>query len=88
MNGNQPATTVIRNASWVIAWDEKAGRDVFIDGMKVVRDGTVLSIDLEATLDVLQEAQARSLCRTPEFDWAGRSADELAPMAPPFLETK
>ncbi|MCP3910985.1 MAG: amidohydrolase family protein [Actinomycetia bacterium] len=60
---------------------ERAVRDVYVGGQLVVRDGECLTIDLDAQLDVLQEAQARGMARVPELDWAGRSADELAPLA-------
>ena len=60
---------------------ERAVRDVYVDGRQVVRDGTCLTIDIDRELDALEAAQRRSVARVPELDWAGRSIDELAPMA-------
>ncbi|MCB1743467.1 MAG: amidohydrolase family protein [Gammaproteobacteria bacterium] len=59
---------------------DRAVDEVWVDGRCLVRGGTVLSMDLQASLGVLQDAQQRSLSRTRQLDWAGRSADELAPM--------
>jgi cytosine/adenosine deaminase-related metal-dependent hydrolase len=64
---------------------ERAVREVFVAGEQVVRDGRVVGIDLEAASAALQEAQARSLAGVPQADWAGRGADQLAPMALPML---
>ena len=42
-----------------------------------------LTIDLPAASAALEAAQARSLARTSTLDWAGRDADEMAPMVFP-----
>ncbi|MDW8443527.1 MAG: hypothetical protein RML45_03835 [Acetobacteraceae bacterium] len=44
-----------------------------------MRQGRVLTIDLEAAAAELEAAQARMLARVPERDRARRSIDELAP---------
>ena len=55
--------------------------DLFMQpGRKVVEDGRCLSIDLHEASTRLQEAQQRSLARTPSLDWAGRSDEEMSPM--------
>jgi 5-methylthioadenosine/S-adenosylhomocysteine deaminase len=66
--------------SLVFVATDRAIADVFVNGDQVVRDGEVLSIDMPAALEALQEAQARSFTTIPEMDWAGRTPDELAPM--------
>jgi len=78
----RPLREPLRSLLYVAA--ERAVRDVFVDGVQVVRDGRVLTIDLDSALAVAQEAQDAVLRKVPERDWAGRSADELAPMALPW----
>ena len=69
--------------SLVFSADDRAIRDVYVDGQCVVRDGEVLTIDVEAALDELAAAQARSLTTVPERDWAQRGIDDLSPMVYP-----
>jgi len=75
----RPLREPLRNL--IYCAQERAVRDVFIDGVQVVRDRECLTIDVESALDGLQAAQGRALARVPERDWAGRSIDEMAPMA-------
>jgi 5-methylthioadenosine/S-adenosylhomocysteine deaminase len=56
---------------------------VFVDGVQVVRDQKVLTIDDEAASAALDEAQQRGLSRIRQLDWAGRSAEEIAGSAFP-----
>ena len=65
---------------------DRAVRDVFVNGEQVVQDGKVTTIDYQAASEALDAAQKRSLKGVPNLDWAGRSADELAPMALPSLD--
>jgi hypothetical protein len=37
-------------------------------------------MDYTGASAILEDAQKRSLERTPSSDWGGRSADEMAPM--------
>ena len=59
---------------------ERAVRDVWVDGTRVVRDGALTTIDLQLESERLERAQKGMLEAVPKHDWAGRSADELAPM--------
>ena len=54
-------------------------RHVMIDGRLVQEDGRVLTVDEPAACARLQQAAERMWARIPEGDWAGRTADELAP---------
>jgi len=60
-----------------------AVRDVYVDGNLVVEDRKLLTLDHDDALDRLQEGQQRALARIPKHDWAGRSADEIAPFCLP-----
>jgi len=71
--------------SLIFVAGDRAVRDVFVDGAQVVSDGRVLTIDQQAASEALEEAQKRSLENVPSHDWAGRSADQLAPMALPEI---
>ena len=66
---------------------DRAVRDVYVDGEQVVADGKVLNIDLQAASEALEAAQQRSMAQVPDRDWAGRSAEELAPMVLPTAES-
>ena len=76
-----PLREPLRSLVYVAA--DRAVRDVYVDGHKVVADGRVLTIDYAAASAALEQAQRRSLARTATLDWAGRSADEMAPMVLP-----
>lgn len=68
-----PMRTLIYSA------DDRVIRDVWVDGVEVVKDGRVLTIDLEAATAALEKAQADVLKRVPEFDWANRPVETMAP---------
>lgn len=63
---------------------ERAVRDVYVDGVKVVGDGRVLTLDYGAAADNLDAAHRRALAEVPKLDWAGRDAAELAPLSLPL----
>lgn len=63
---------------------ERAIRDVYVDGRQVVRNGEVLTIDIEAALAELDAGQVRALPHVPERDWAGRTAEEMFPLSLPL----
>lgn len=80
-----PAMRPVRDPlrSLVYSAAERAVRSVFVDGVEIVRDGRMLTIDLEAAAAELEAAQARMLARVPERDRARRSIDALAPTVLP-----
>ena len=73
-----PLREPLRSLIFVAA--DRAVRDVYVDGEKVVADGKALNIDLQAVSEALEAAQKRSIEQVANRDWAGRSAEELAPM--------
>ena len=73
-----PLREPLRSLIFVAA--DRAVRDVYVDGEKVVADGKALNIDLQSVSEALEAAQKRSIEQVANRDWAGRSAEELAPM--------
>jgi cytosine/adenosine deaminase-related metal-dependent hydrolase len=59
---------------------------VWVNGRTVVEGGRVLGADEPAVFAALQAAGERMWPRMGEFDWAGRGADELSPLAVPPWE--
>jgi cytosine/adenosine deaminase-related metal-dependent hydrolase len=65
---------------------DRGVRDVFIDGERVVGDGEVLTIDYEDALDRCGDAQRSMLGQVQNFDYAGRSIDEMIPLSLPIRD--
>jgi len=78
-----PVREPIRNLIFVA--NDRAVRDVFVDGRQVVRDGEVQTIDHRAACEELAEVQARAIADIPGRDWAGRDADTLMPRVFPVM---
>ena len=76
---HEPVRSLIYSAS------ERAIRHVYVDGAQVVKDGKVLTIDVESATAGLVEGQRKRLRTVRERDWAGRDADGLSP---PVYATK
>jgi cytosine/adenosine deaminase-related metal-dependent hydrolase len=83
-----PAMRPVRDPlrSLVFSAAERAVRDVYVGGEQVVRDGRVLTLDRAGALDRLDGVRRRAEARVPERDWAGRSGEELSPLALPVME--
>ena len=67
--------------SLIYASAERAVRDVFIDGEQVVGNGKVLTLDMDDACQRAEEGQRRMMQRVPEFDYAGRSIDQITPLS-------
>ncbi len=80
-----PLREPLRSLLYVAA--DRAVRDVYVDGLRVVADGRALNIDYQAASEALEEAQLRSMREVPRLDWANRSADQLAPLVLPIWES-
>jgi len=74
-----PARDPLRSLVYTAA--ERAVRDVYVDGLKVVADRKVLTLDRRAAAVRLADAQRRMLEAVPTLDYARRSADEIAPLS-------
>jgi 5-methylthioadenosine/S-adenosylhomocysteine deaminase len=64
---------------------DRAVKDVYVAGRRVVADGTVTTLDHRGAAERLIEAQLRMMAKTSERDYRGRSADEIAPLTLPIV---
>jgi cytosine/adenosine deaminase-related metal-dependent hydrolase len=64
---------------------DRAVRDVYVDGRKVVGDGRVLTLDRAGALARLTEAQRRMEATVPQRDPRKRASAEIAPLSLPEL---
>jgi 5-methylthioadenosine/S-adenosylhomocysteine deaminase len=78
-----PARDPLRSLVYTAA--DRAVRDVFVDGVKVVENGRVLTLDRAGALAALTEAQRRMEGLVPERDYRRRSAAEIAPLSLPVM---
>ena len=63
---------------------DRAVRDVYVDGVKVLGDGRVLTLDQEEAAAHLTVAQQRIMDRVPARDYKGRTAHEVSPLTLPL----
>ncbi len=76
----QPSHDPMR--SLIYAAGDRAVRDVYVDGQKVVGDGEVLTMDFRQAALHLAEAQKRVTANATRQDWAHRPVEKIA--APTF----
>jgi cytosine/adenosine deaminase-related metal-dependent hydrolase len=62
---------------------DRAVKDVYVAGRRVVADGRVTTLDHAGACARLAEAQATMMALTPQRDYAKRSADQIAPLSLP-----
>jgi cytosine/adenosine deaminase-related metal-dependent hydrolase len=77
----RPARDPLRSLMFTAA--DRAIHTVYVSGAKVAEHGRVLTMDHAAALEVVTEGQARMLRDAPSRDWAGRQAEEIAPLSLP-----
>jgi cytosine/adenosine deaminase-related metal-dependent hydrolase len=63
---------------------DRAVKDVYVAGRRIVADGKVTTLDHNGAAERLAEAQARMMAATPGRDYRGRTADEIAPLTLPI----
>lgn len=73
----RPARDPVR--SLVYAAGDRAVKDVFVDGRKVVADGEVVTMDYRQAAAHLHEAQKRVIHNAPGQDWAHRPVEVSSP---------
>lgn len=62
---------------------DRAVKDVFVAGRKVVADGRVMTLDHAGACARLAEAQGKMMALTPQRDYLKRTADEITPLSLP-----
>jgi cytosine/adenosine deaminase-related metal-dependent hydrolase len=77
-----PSREPLRNL--IYSAQDRAVRDVFVDGRQAVADGKVLTMDHADAAGRLDEAQRRTELEAPKLDWAKRPMDEIAPPSLPI----
>jgi 5-methylthioadenosine/S-adenosylhomocysteine deaminase len=80
----QPIRDPLR--SLVYAAADRAVRDVYVDGRKVVGDGRVLTLDHAGAVAALSEAQAEMERAVPQRDFRQRTGQQIAPLSFPMME--
>jgi cytosine/adenosine deaminase-related metal-dependent hydrolase len=75
MPARDPLRSIIFHAA------DRAIRDVYIDGEKVVANGRVLTLDQEGSLARLTAAQERMEAKVPERDERHRRSVEISPLS-------
>jgi 5-methylthioadenosine/S-adenosylhomocysteine deaminase len=78
----QPARDPLRSLVFHAA--DRAVRDVYVDGRRVVGDGRVLTLDQADAAARLGEAQRRMMAAVPQRDFRQRSADQITPLSLPL----
>jgi len=78
----RPAREPLR--SLIYSAGDRAVRDVYVDGRQVVRDGQVLTIDVERALTEIERGQAQTIATVAERDYAHRDIDAMSPRVFPL----
>ena len=79
-----PARDPLRSLVYTAA--ERAVRDVYVDGVRVVADRRVLTLNRAEAAARLVEAQRRMLDAVPRHDYAGRSVEAIVPLSLPLAD--
>src|SRR5215469_6418694 len=79
----RPARDPLRSLIYTAA--DRAVRDVYVDGVKVVENRRVLTLDHGAALEMLSEAQRHMEDATPQRDYKHRKAQEIVPLSLPLM---
>ena len=83
---DQPTMKPVRDPlrSLVHSAADRAVKDVYVAGIKVVADGRVLTLDYEGAAERLVAAAAKAEAAVPNLDWAKRTGRELSPLSFPL----
>ena len=77
-----PIVSLIHSAA------ERAVKDVYIDGVQVVQDHEVLTLDRHGAAERIRAAQNRMEATTVDNDYAKRTSDMIAPLSLPVIDSR
>jgi cytosine/adenosine deaminase-related metal-dependent hydrolase len=77
----QPARDPLRSLIYAAA--ERAVRDVYVNGTKVLEQGEVLTLDYARAVSRLEEVRQRTEENIPKADCKRRTSAEIAPLSLP-----
>ena len=78
-----PARDPLRSLVYTAA--ERAVKDVYVDGIKVVADRCVLTLNRAEAAARVAASQVHMIEAAPRLDYAGRTADRISPLSLPSL---
>lgn len=81
----RPARDPIR--SLVFSAADRAVKDVYVDGRKVVGDGRVMTIDRNSASQAIEAIQQHLIDEMPHRDKRGRTVEDVSPLALPLIGT-
>ncbi|WP_411906972.1 amidohydrolase family protein [Rhizobium mayense] len=70
--------------SLVYSANDRAIRDVYVDGVKLVADGQLAAFEIDKDIEMLRRAQREVIANAPTRDWAGRSIEAMSPRVFPI----
>ncbi|MDX0008249.1 amidohydrolase family protein (plasmid) [Sinorhizobium meliloti] len=70
--------------SLVYSANDRAIRDVYVDGVKLVANGQLVAFAIDEDIEMLRRAQQEVIANAPARDWAGRSVESLSPRVFPI----
>jgi cytosine/adenosine deaminase-related metal-dependent hydrolase len=76
--GREPLRSLIYSAG------DRAIRDVYVDGEQLVKNGQLLTIDIERCMQEVERAQAQTIATVSQRDYAGRNIDAMSPRVFPI----
>jgi cytosine/adenosine deaminase-related metal-dependent hydrolase len=80
----KPGRDPLRNLIFTAA--DRAVKHVYVDGVRRLDDGRVLTMDCETATDRLEAAQERAEAAVPTLDPKGRAGTDIAPPVLPFAD--
>jgi 5-methylthioadenosine/S-adenosylhomocysteine deaminase len=69
--------------SLIYSANDRAVRDVWVDGRQVVRNGATTGFDIAEDVAMLRRGQSEVIANARGRDWAGRELEELSPRVYP-----
>lgn len=73
--------------SLIYSANDRAVRDVYVDGRQVVRNGELTMFDIEEDIAMLRRGQQEVIATAASRDWAGRTLEQLSPRVFPISRT-